>query len=201
MESGQAMKPTRKPGAPTFAWILTLLLMLAAGAGAASSKPNVIFVLTDDFGWGDIGPYGGKFVPTPNLDRIANEGMRFANCFCTNSLCGPSRAVILTGKHSHLNGFIDNNSRFDETQQTFPKLLQKAGYETAVIGKWHLVSNPTGFDHYEVLIGQGPYYNPPMIRDGERVTHVGYTTDVITDLGLTWLKNRTAWYRECPCTR
>src|SRR5690606_5489833 len=126
---------------------------------------------------------------TPNLDRIANEGMLFENAFCTNSLCGPSRAVILTGKHSHINGFKDNRSRFDPSQQTFPKLLQKAGYQTAVIGKWHLVSEPQGFDYHEILIGQGPYYNPPMIRNDERVRHTGYTTNVITDLALDWLKN------------
>jgi len=162
-----------------------------AGVAAEKGQPNILFVFTDDHAAHAMSCYGSKVNVTPNLDRIANEGMKFANCFCTNSLCGPSRAVILTGKHSHLNGFVDNTSKFDGSQQTFPKLLQKVGYETAVIGKWHLVSNPTGFDHYEVLIGQGPYYNPRMIRDGEQVGHVGYTTDVITDLALGWLKNRT----------
>jgi arylsulfatase A-like enzyme len=109
----------------------------------------------------------------------------------TNSICGPSRATILTGKYSHLNGFYNNsNSRFDGSQQTFPKLLQKAGYATAIIGKWHLVTDPTGFDHWHILPGQGVYYNPPMINNGKRVKHHGYTTDVITDLSIEWLKNR-----------
>ena len=165
-------------------------LAVAENLGAAEQRPNILFIFTDDHAAHAMSCYGSKINRTPNLDRIAREGMLFRNCFCTNSICGPSRAVILTGKHSHLNGFRDNNDRFDGSQQTFPKLLQKGGYQTAVIGKWHLVSNPTGFDHYEVLIGQGPYYNPPMIRDGERVEHTGYTTHVITDLALEWLKNQ-----------
>ena len=131
----------------------------------------------------------------PNLDRIANEGMRFDRCYVTNSICGPSRAVIQTGKYSHLNGFIRNGNRFDGDQQTFPKLLQSAGYQTAVVGKWHLASTPQGYDYYDILKGQGPYYNPPMITegaDGNPVTrnHTGYTTEIIADKTLAWLKEQ-----------
>jgi arylsulfatase A-like enzyme len=127
------------------------------------------------------------------MDRIAKEGLLFTRCYVTNSICGPSRAVIQTGKYSHLNGFIRNGNRFDSSQQTFPKLLQASGYQTAVIGKWHLATTPQGYDYYDVLKGQGPYYNPPMItagEDGQPVTrqHTGYTTDIITDKALAWLK-------------
>ena len=117
--------------------------------------------------------------------------MRFDRCLVTNSICGPARATILTGKYSHLNGFPNNsNSTFDGAQQTFPKLLQKAGYQTAIIGKWHLGSDPTGFDFWQILPGQGVYYNPPMIKMGERVAMPGYVTDIIGDVSLEWLKNR-----------
>jgi len=146
--------------------------------------------MTDDHASHALSCYGSKINKTPNLDRIAKEGMLFKNCFCTNSICQPSRAVILTGKYSHINGAIDNKGRFDNRQQTFPKLLQKAGYETAVVGKWHLDREPTGFDYWNILIGQGPYYNPPMIENGKQVKHSGYTTDIITDHCLKWLKDR-----------
>ncbi|MCH7988259.1 MAG: sulfatase [Planctomycetes bacterium] len=161
-------------------------------ASAAETRPNILFIFTDDHASHAISSYGSKINKTPNLDRIANEGMLFRNCFCTNSICGPSRAVILTGKHNHLNGFIHNGLTFDGSQQTFPKLLQKAGYQTAIVGKWHLRSAPTGFDYSEVLIGQGPYYNPPMRLNGnpQRIKHVGYTTDIITDLAIDFLKNK-----------
>lgn len=161
----------------------------ANSAFAAEERPNILFVFTDDHASHAMSCYGSKINKTPNLDRIANEGMLFKNCFCTNSICGPCRAVILTGKHSHINGFRQNGNRFDGGQQTFPKLLQKGGYQTAMIGKWHLSSLPTGFDYYEILKGQGPYYNPPMIKNGKNVKHTGYTTDIITDLALSWLKN------------
>ncbi|MCA9069411.1 MAG: sulfatase-like hydrolase/transferase, partial [Planctomycetaceae bacterium] len=149
---------------------------------AGGKRPNVLFIFTDDHASHAMSCYGSKINKTPNLDRIANEGMLFQNCFVTNSICGPSRAVIQTGKYSHLNGFIRNGNRFDGSQQTFPKLLQKVGYQTAIVGKWHLATKPTGFDYSEVLIGQGPYYNPPMLKNGERTEHTGYTTDIITDL-------------------
>ncbi len=155
---------------------------------ADGKRPNVLFIFTDDHASHAMSCYGSKINKTPNMDRIAKGGMLFKNCFCTNSICGPSRAVILTGKHSHLNGFVQNGNRFDGSQQTFPKLLQKVGYQTAIVGKWHLATTPTGFDYSEVLIGQGPYYNPPMLKNGERTKHTGYTTDIITDLALNWLK-------------
>ena len=165
-------------------------LLCTSSFGNASTRPNILFIFTDDHTSSAISAYGSKVNKTPNLDRLADEGMRFDNCLVTNSICGPSRAVILTGKYSHLNGFIRNGNTFDGSQQTFPKLLQQAGYQTAVIGKWHLKSDPTGFDHWEVLIGQGPYYNPPMIKNGKRVKYEGYTTDIITDLSLDWLKEK-----------
>jgi arylsulfatase A-like enzyme len=160
----------------------------------AADKPNILFIFTDDHCTQSISAYGSKVNTTPNMDRIAKGGMLFENCFVTNSICGPSRAVIQTGKHSHLNGFIRNGYTFNGDQQTFPKLLQKAGYTTAVVGKWHLKSTPQGFDYFDVLVGQGPYYNPPMktLVDGKVVTqkNVGYTTDVITDKTLVWLKEQ-----------
>lgn len=176
-------------------WIAAALcLVLSLGnrvsADDAPDRPNILFIFTDDHAAHAMSCYGSVINETPNLDRIANEGMRFDNCFCTNALCGPSRAVILTGKYSHLNGFSVNGDVFDGSQQTFPKLLQGAGYQTAIVGKWHLESDPTGFDYWNVLIGQGPYYNPPMIRNGERVENVGYTTDIITDYALDWMQNQ-----------
>ena len=170
---------------------LVLGIAVAGKAAAAKpSRPNILFIFTDDHAAHALSCYGSKINNTPNLDRIAKEGMLFRNCFCTNSICGPSRAVIQTGKHSHLNGFLQNGNTFDGTQQTFPKLLQKAGYETAMIGKWHLKTDPTGFNYWEVLIGQGPYYNPPMKTSGGINKHVGYTTDIITDLALDFLQNK-----------
>ncbi len=171
---------------------LILLLLLAAPALAAE-RPNIIFIFTDAHAAHAISAYGSKINQTPHMDRLAKEGMLFRRCYVSNSICGPSRAVILTGKHSHLNGYWRNGLTFDGAQQTFPKLLGKAGYATAVIGKWHLRSTPTGFDHFDVLIGQGPYYNPPMKTtdaEGNVVTrrHTGYTTDIITDKALAWLK-------------
>ncbi|MDA1006695.1 MAG: sulfatase, partial [Verrucomicrobia bacterium] len=157
------------------------------------APPNIVFIFTDDHCQQALSAYDPSRITTPNMDRIANGGMRFNRAYVTNAICGPSRAVIQTGKYSHLNGFVQNGNTFDGSQQTFPKLLQKNGYQTAMIGKWHLRSTPTGFDHYEVLVGQGPYYNPPMIfrqKDGTpgKRPHTGYTTDIITDLTLKWLK-------------
>lgn len=163
---------------------------LAQETQTASDRPNIIFIFTDDHASAAISAYGSMVNQTPHIDRIAHEGMRFDNCLVTNSICGPSRATILTGKYSHLNGFYTNKETFDGSQQTFPKLLQDAGYTTAVIGKWHLKSDPTGFDYWHVLIGQGLYYNPRMIDNGERVTIEGYATDIITDLSLDWLANK-----------
>jgi len=167
-----------------------------ASFGAADTqshrRPNIIFIMSDDHASHALSCYGSKVNKTPNLDRIANGGVRFTNAFCTNSICGPCRAVILTGKYSHINGFRDNGAKFDGSQQTFPKLLQQAGYETAMIGKWHLKTDPTGFDYWNVLPGQGAYYNPVMIEMGERKKHTGYVTDIITDHCLNWLKERSS---------
>ncbi|MFN5951858.1 MAG: sulfatase-like hydrolase/transferase, partial [Pirellulaceae bacterium] len=164
-----------------------------SGAQPDLKRPNIVFIFSDDLTCQAISAYGEarKLLQTPHMDRIAREGMRFDRCMVTNSICGPSRATVLTGLYSHKNGFFNNtNSRFDAQQQTFPKLLQKAGYQTALIGKWHLVSEPTGFDHWQILPGQGIYYNPPMNRMGEKLTEVGYVTDRITDLSLEWLDQR-----------
>ena len=156
------------------------------GDGEAK-RLNVIYIMCDDHSYQTISAYDSRFIRTPNIDRIADEGARFTNSFVANSLSGPSRACMLTGKHSHANGFTDNTTTFDGGQQTFPKILQAAGYQTAMIGKWHLVSEPTGFDHWDILVGQGDYYNPTFIRDGERVCREGYATNIITDLALEWL--------------
>ena len=160
---------------------------------AESARPNILFIFSDDHAYQALSAYGDdrRLLNTPNLDRIARQGMRFDRCLVTNSICGPSRATILTGKYSHLNGFYNNNnSRFDGSQTTFPKLLKGAGYQTAIVGKWHLVTEPTGFDHWDILPGQGVYYNPRMISNGQPVQRPGYTTDIITDLSLEWLKQR-----------
>src|SRR5262245_2414936 len=140
-----------------------LLLALPPAAAAADDTPagpNTVLVVTDDHAAHAIGAYGSKINRTPHIDRLAKEGMLFRNCFCTNSICAPSRAVILTGKHSHINGVIDNVVAFDGKQQHVGKLMGKSGYQTTLIGKWHLKSDPTGFDYWAVLPGQGAYYNP-----------------------------------------
>ena len=172
------------------AMALSLSIGQAAIAQDKDARPNILFIFSDDHAYQSISAYGSLVNKTPNLDRIANEGMRFDRAFVTNSICGPSRAVVLTGKYGHLNGFVTNGNTFNGNQQTVSKLLQTAGYETAVIGKWHLKSTPIGFDYYHVLIGQGPYYNPPMKTTDGPVNHIGYTTEIITDQTLEYLKER-----------
>ncbi|MFM7261087.1 MAG: sulfatase [bacterium] len=139
--------------------------------------------MSDDHGKQAISCYGASAAPgvvqTPGIDRIAREGMRFDRASVTNAICGPSRAVMLTGKHSHLNGFATNDQKFDGAQQTFPKLLKAAGYRTEVVGKWHLSSDPTGFDHWDILVGQGDYWNPTFVVDGTRTKREGHVTDII----------------------
>ncbi|MEO0445759.1 MAG: sulfatase-like hydrolase/transferase, partial [Verrucomicrobiota bacterium] len=154
----------------------------------AADQPNILWIFCDDHATQAIGSYGFGLNETPQIDRIAREGMLFQRCFVTNSICAPSRAVVLTGKYSHINGQRTNKDTFDGSQPTVPKYLREAGYQTAIVGKWHLKSTPTGFDHYEVLRGQGQYYNPLLLTNGEAVNHVGYTTDIITDQTLRWLK-------------
>ncbi len=179
---------------------LTFLLFSCSQSKINNSKnppstieenPNIVFIMTDDHTKQAMSAYGSKLINTPNIDRIANEGIRFDRSFVTNSICAPSRAVSLTGKYSSVNGLRDNRDRFDGSQQTFPKLLQKAGYQTIMIGKWHLKSEPTGFDSWRILPGQGNYYNPTFISsDGESKKHEGYVTNLITDFALKELKQR-----------
>ncbi len=156
----------------------------------SSKRPNIVFIMTDDHTKQAIGSYGSIINKTPNIDRIAHNGMRFDHCYVTNSICSPSRATILTGKYSHLNGVTDNIKAFDGLQQTFPKLLQQHGYETAIVGKWHLKSAPTGFDYWNILPGQGDYYNPEFIENGDTTSLTGYVTDIITNKAINWLKGR-----------
>lgn len=170
---------------------ILLLSLTATNIAVAAERPNIIFIFSDDHAPHAIGAYDGLYKPlnpTPNIDRLAAQGMLFRNSFCTNSICGPSRAVILTGKHSHKNGFMNNGNKFDGDQQTFPKLLQKAGYQTALYGKWHLNSDPQGFDDWRILPGQGEYYNPMMIGPSGRSRVPGYCSDVVTQLAIDWLK-------------
>jgi arylsulfatase A-like enzyme len=153
-------------------------------------RPNIVFIMSDDHAYQAISAYDKRLTQTPNIDRIANEGMLFSNACVTNSICAPSRAVILTGKHSHLNGKIDNYFPFDTTNITFPQILQQNGYQTAMFGKLHFGNNPKGFDEFQILPDQGDYYNPDIItkKDGKKKL-VGYVTDLITDLTINWLKN------------
>lgn len=171
---------------------LPLLLALLFPCAFAAERPNILFIFSDDHALDAISAYGGPLrdvAPTPNLDRIAKEGAIFTRSYCCNSICGPSRAAILTGKHSHVNGFVDNSAAFDPNQTTFPKLLQKEGYQTAIVGKWHLRTTPQGFDYWEVLPGQGSYYNPDFLQqDGGRKKYTGYVTDIVTERALGWLQ-------------
>ena len=171
---------------------LALMAIAQVPLWAQTQRPNIIYIMTDDHTAQMMSCYDTRFVETPNLDRIARDGVRFTHSYVANSLSGPSRACMLTGKHSHKNGFTNNeHGIFDGSQQTMPKLLQAAGYETALIGKWHLVSTPTGFDHWEILPAQGDYYNPTFIhQDGTWLTDSGYVTRIITDKALEWMKGR-----------
>ena len=158
------------------------------------SRPNILFIMSDDHASHAISSYGSRINQTPNLDRIADDGMILQNCFCVNSICTPSRANILTGKHSHLNGVKTLSDPLDGRIPNVAKMLQADGYQTAMVGKWHLGhggnADPTGFDYWNVLPGQGLYHDPVMLEpDGEK-THKGYTTDIITDFSLEWLQNR-----------
>ncbi len=178
---------------------LTLALAVAAILSACHGlrhreralprRPNLLLVYADDHAQHAISAYGSVLNRTPNIDRLAEGGVLFASSFVGNSICAPARATVLTGLHSHANGVLDNGAVFDGEQRTFPKLLQAAGYQTALVGKWHLKSDPTGFDHWEVLHGQGPYYNPRLKTPDGSVDHEGYTTDVITDRALDWLEH------------
>jgi len=157
--------------------------------GKVQNQPNIIFIMTDDHAYQAISAYDTSLIETPNIDRLANEGMLFNKAYVTNSICSPSRAVVLTGKFSHINGLKDNWDVFDSAQVTYPKILQKNGYQTAIVGKWHLKSEPTGFDYWQVLPGQGHYYKPVFRTPEGKITEEGYVTDVTTDKSINWLSN------------
>lgn len=172
----------------------------AAPPNAGTRRPNIVFIMSDDHCRQAISCYGATAAPgvlsTPGIDRLAKEGVRFDRASVTNAICGPSRAVILTGKHSHTNGFATNDQRFDGAQQTFPKLLRAAGYHTEVVGKWHLASDPTGFDHSDILIGQGDYWDPTFLVDGKRVKREGHATDLVHGLAVERLRVLAAGAKE-----
>ena len=169
------------------AFILTGCLDRRSGISDPDPLPNILFIMSDDHTSKAISAYSDELISTPNIDRLANEGMIFRNSFVTNAICGPSRAVILTGLHSHRNGVRDNHTSFNSAQTTFPALLQEVGYKTGLIGKWHLKSNPMGFDYWNVLPGQGDYYNPSFIENGKDTLYDGYVTNVTTQLAIDWL--------------
>jgi len=170
--------------------LLLLMLFYACKPVPEKDPPNIIFIMSDDHASKAISAYDTSLLLTPNIDRLAESGIRFDNCYCTNAICSPSRAVILTGKYSHMNGVIDNSLSFDGSQQTLPKILREAGYQTAMVGKWHLKSEPSGFDYWFVLPGQGQYYRPDFITPEGRVSIDGYVTDIITDMGIEYIENR-----------
>lgn len=150
-------------------------------------RPNIVFVMTDDHAFQAISAYDTTLMKTPNIDRIAANGMRFDKAYVTNSICAPSRAVLLTGLFSHLNGVRDNVDTFNSSQETFPKILQRHGYQTAIVGKWHLKARPTGFDYWNVLPDQGQYYHPEFRTPDGVVKRTGYVSDVVTDLAIGFI--------------
>jgi arylsulfatase A-like enzyme len=169
---------------------ISFVLALTAFYTMGQSSPNIIYMMSDDHGYQAISAYGYGLNKTPHIDKLAEEGMLFHRAFVTNSICGPSRAVMLTGKHSHINGFKDNHSTFDGSQQTVVKLMHDAGYQTALVGKWHLISDPKGFDYWNIVPGQGDYYNPDFIENGNRRKVPGYVTNLTTDFAINWLEKR-----------
>jgi len=174
----------------TCSFLLSVLISSTKHITNESSKPNILFIMSDDHAYQAISAYSDKLIHTPNIDRIADEGVLFTNACVTNSICAPSRATILTGKHNHINGKIDNGAPFDTSQVTFPQLFQKAGYQTAMFGKLHFGNNPKGVDDFMILPGQGHYINPGFITKSADTTITGYVTDIITDLTLDWLKTK-----------
>ena len=171
-------------------FFLINIFLLIISSCSKPERPNILFIMSDDHAFQAISAYNPDLIQTPNIDKIAKEGILYNKAFVTNSICAPSRAVILTGKYSHLNGVRGNSEVFDGSQQTLPKILQQNGYETAIVGKWHLKSEPTGFDYWNVLPGQGDYYNPDFIKQGKDTVYQGYVTEIISKLSMDWLKNR-----------
>ena len=173
---------------------LGVLVIIGGSCQRTKSKPNasnIVFIISDDHAFQAIGAYGGTLMKTPNIDRIAKEGAIFENSYVTNSICGPSRATFLTGKYSHKNGYTLNDENFNVAQFLFPRLLQEHNYQTAWIGKWHLGNLPQGFDYFDILVGQGNYYNPDFISNARDTTRLnGYVTNIITDKSLKWLEGR-----------
>ena len=169
---------------------ILLFVIFLSGCSDKDERPNILFIMSDDHAYQAISAYDDRLIQTPNIDRIADEGILFTNACVTNSICAPSRAVILTGKHSHLNGKIDNHAKFDTTQVTFPQLFQKAGYQTAMYGKLHFGNNPKGVDDFLILPGQGDYINPKFLGKEKDTVITGYVSDVITDLTLNWFKTK-----------
>ena len=169
--------------------IITLIILLNSCTNQ-DKRPNILFIMSDDHAYQAVSAYSDKLINTPNIDRIADEGILFTNACVTNSICAPSRATILTGKFSHLNGKIDNHAKFDTTQVTFPQLFKKAGYQTAMFGKLHFGNNPKGVDDFLILPGQGHYINPKFLGKKSDTVITGYVTDIITDLTLDWFKNK-----------
>lgn len=166
-------------------------LLLISSIGQAQNRPNIIYIMSDDHDADAISAYNQKLISTPAIDRLAKEGVRFTRNFVSNSICGPVRATLLTGQHSHQNGVRDNRSRFDSSKITMPKIFRENGYQTALVGKWHLHSYPTGFDYWKILPGQGLYFEPRLISmQGDTSTTHGYATDVITDEAIRWLNQR-----------
>lgn len=172
----------------------TAIMPLGSCQEKEEAKPmNILYIMCDDHSYQTISAYDTTYIKTPNIDRIAEEGVRFTRGFVANSISGPSRACMLTGKHSFTNGFTDNGSTFNGDQQTYPKLLQKQGYQTAVVGKWHLTSDPQGFDYWDIVPGQGDYYNPVFYSnesEGKRFRRQGYATNIITDMAIDWMENK-----------
>ncbi len=161
-----------------------------AAAADKGKQPNILYIMADDHSANAISAYGSRINRTPNIDRLAEGGMRFDNCFCTNSICTPSRAAILTGQYSHINGVKTLADKIDPAHENVAKDLQAVGYQTAMVGKWHLVTDPAGFDYWNILPGQGVYHDPVLIEMGKRKKHQGYVTDIIADISLDWLKAR-----------
>ncbi|MDG2371410.1 MAG: sulfatase [Flavobacteriaceae bacterium] len=175
---------------PLLLLFIVVCILGCSRSSETKTKPNILFIMSDDHAYQAISAYDDRLIQTPNIDKIANEGMLFNNACVTNSICAPSRAVILTGKHSHLNGKIDNHAKFDDSQTTFPQLFQKAGYQTAMFGKLHFGNNPKGVDDFLILPGQGDYINPRFIGKDKDTIITGYVTDIITDLTLNWFKTK-----------